>query len=365
MITKPTQIEFGNLSRGAEKPILIKEKTDENGNTILRIYQRKDLQSISSPFEKIKNVLKYSLEDFGREHKTAAKLLEKIGFEKVRVLATTGTEEAADLIETVRSGARTGLIDEKSKTKFDNLLHDNEIKNYSSFKFNVGTYSDQNFARDFKYILGKIDPESSIDLSNQFDFLDNVIDIKISESPLEKLKNLDSIIDTNEKLREKIDFFFKENNTNDQLRNEFFEKFDKILYEPMLKALGPENTKQWLLQHEQERSENQGNTDDQALFDTKETAIQNINSAFSNHWWDSDFKKIASMVCLLDRYEDSKHVPKIIKKYIEFSGNELLKKNPSLDEKLSKLLEADDEAKREPNSTESEQETQGTDDYKA
>ena len=71
------------------------------------------------------------------------------------------------------------------------------------------------------------------------------------------------------------------------------------------------------------------------------------------------------MVCLLDRYEDSKHVPKIIKKYIEFSGNELLKKNPSLDEKLSKLLEADDEAKREPNSTESEQETQGTDDYKA
>jgi len=340
LITKPTQIEFGNLSRGAEKPILIKEKTDENGNTILRIYQRKDLQSISSPFEKIKNVLKYSLEDFGREHKTAAKLLEKIGFGKVTVLATTGTEEAADLIETVRSGARTGLIDEKSKTKFDNLLHDNEIKNYSSFKFNVGTYSDQNFARDFKYILGKIDPESSIDLSNQFDFLDNVIDIKISESPLEKLKNLDSIIDTNEKLREKIDFFFKENNTNDQLRNEFFEKFDKILYEPMLKALGPENTKDWLLQHEKELSKVIGNTDDQSLIKAQEITINNIHSAFSNHWWDSDEKKAKSMVDLYYGYVNSEDVPSIIKGYIYFSIEELLKKNPSLSSKVKEPQEA-------------------------
>ena len=52
-------------------PILIKKKTDENGNTILHFYQHKDLKSIRSPFEKIKNALKYSLEDFGREHKTA------------------------------------------------------------------------------------------------------------------------------------------------------------------------------------------------------------------------------------------------------------------------------------------------------
>ena len=326
MITKPTQIEFGNLSRAAKNPILIKEKTDENGDTILRIYQRKDLQSISNPFEKIKNVLKYSLEDFGREHKTAAKLLEKIGFGKVWALVTTGTEEAADLIETVRSGARTGLIDEKSKTKFDNLLSDNKITNYSGFKFNLGTYSDQNFAKDLKYIIGKIEAESSMDLSNQLDFLDDVIDIKIFENPLEKISNFDSIIDTNKKLREKVGIFFNENNTNNQLRNEFFEKFDKILYEPMILVFGAGNTKNWLLQHEEKRSEKPGNTDDQALFNTKDTAIRNINSAFSNHWWDSDEKKIESMGYLFDRYQESNDVPNIIKKYIEFSGEELLKK---------------------------------------
>jgi hypothetical protein len=37
------KIEFGNLARGETNPILIKQKTDQNGNTILRIYQRKDL----------------------------------------------------------------------------------------------------------------------------------------------------------------------------------------------------------------------------------------------------------------------------------------------------------------------------------
>ena len=124
----PARIEFGSLSRGFNSPILIKEKTDENGNTILRIYQRKDLQSISSPFEKIKNALKYSLEDFGREHKTAAKLLDKIGFGKVRELTTAAPEKTAGLIETIRSGARTGLIDEKSKKEFDDILHENKIE---------------------------------------------------------------------------------------------------------------------------------------------------------------------------------------------------------------------------------------------
>ena len=71
MKTMPAQIEFGGLSQGFDKPILIKKKTDENGNTILHFYQHKDLKSIRTPFEKIKNALKYSLEDFGREHKTA------------------------------------------------------------------------------------------------------------------------------------------------------------------------------------------------------------------------------------------------------------------------------------------------------
>ena len=148
----PAQIEFGNLTRGEANPILIKEKTDENGNTTLRIYQRKDLQSISNPFDRIKDAIKYSLEDFGREHKTAGQLLEKIGFGKVRELKNSGITQAAELIENVRSGARTGFIDAESKTQFYALLSNNDITSYDKFNFFEDTYSEKNFKQDLQYL---------------------------------------------------------------------------------------------------------------------------------------------------------------------------------------------------------------------
>jgi hypothetical protein len=339
LITKPTQIEFGNLSRGANNPILIKEKTDENGNTILRIYQRKDLQSISNPFEKIKNTLKYTLEDFGREHKTAAKLLEKIGFGTVRVLATTGTEQAADLIETMRSGFRTGLIEEKTKQKFDDLLRDNKITDDSNFIFHEDTYSDQNFNQDLIYIGLKTDPYSPLDLSNEFNRLKHSIGGKIFEHPLQDIHRLEFIIHGIEEIREKVALFFYDNNTNDLLQEKFFEKLDKSLHEQMLIAFGPENTKKWLIQYEKELSEVLGNTDNQAFIKAQDITINTIKTAFSNHRRDSDEKKVTSMIALQSRYRHSEVVPEIIKAYIEFSIKELLKKNPSLREKAAELQE--------------------------
>ena len=165
-----------------------------------------------------------------------------------------------------------------------------------------------------------------MDLSNQFYFLDGDINTEIFENPLEKLADLDSIIDTNKKLCEKVRSFFSDNNTDVQVRNKFFEKFDKILYEPMLKALGPENTKNWLLEYEKNLSKAPDNTDDQSLTNARETVIHNINSAFSNNWWDSDEKKIKAMFDLYFHCIDSNDVPKIITTYISFSVKALLKK---------------------------------------
>ena len=340
MITKPTQIEFGNLSRAANNPILIKQKTDENGDTILRIYQRKDLQSISNPFEKIKNVLKYSLEDFGREHRTAAELLEKIGFGKVRVLVTTGTEEATALIETMRSGARTGFIDQDSKIKFNNLLLKNGIKNYGDFKFYDGTYSDEKFKQDLTYISEKTNPRSPLNLSRKFESLQEFIDRKPFEFPLNHLTKIDDHIKKVEEIREKVESFFNANNTNDLLQEKFFEKLDEILHDPILIEFGPENTKNWLILHEEKLSEAPGNTDNQAFIKAQEITINNIKTAFSNHRRDSDEKKLGSMIALQSRYRHSDVVPDIIKAYIEFSIKELLKKNPSLREKATELQEA-------------------------
>ncbi len=364
MIPKPTQIEFGNLSRGTNNPILLKQKTDENGDTILRIYQRKDLQSISNPFEKIKNVLKYSLEDFGREHRTAAELLEKIGFGKVRVLVTTGTEEAADLIETMRSGVRTGFIDRDSIIKFNNILFQNGIKNYGDFKFYDGTYSDEKFKQDLTYIGEKTNPESPLNLSEKFESLQKFIDSKTFEFPLNNLKEINTHIKEVEEIRGEVENFFDQNNTADQLRENIFRKLDKILYEPMVVVCGAENAKKWLLQYEQNLSKAPGNADDQPLTNAQETAIRNINNAFSNHWWDSDEKKIESMVYLFYRYQNSEDVPNMIKVYIDFSVEELLKKNPNLREKVAELQESHDEIAREANRIESEQEILSMDDKK-
>lgn len=362
MIPKSTQIEFGNLSRAANNPILIKEKTAENGDTILRIYQRKDLQSISNPFEKIKNTLKYTLEDFGREHETAAKLLEKIGFGKVRALTTQGIKEAAGLIETVRSGARTGLIDEESKTKFDNLLSDNNITNYSGFKFYEDTYSDENFKQDLIFIRQKINPEISLGRIDPFGYIPNYTPSQFIEDNLKTLESGNSIIQEIADIFNEVNMFLIKNNTNNQLREEFLKKLYKVFYDPMLIALGSENTKNWLLEHEGKLSKKLGNTDDQALIKSQEITINNIKTAFSSHWWDSDEKKIESLVALLYRYENSDDVPEIIKGYVFFSAQELMKNNPSLQKKYDELHV---EEERKADHIKSEQEIQSMEDDKA
>jgi hypothetical protein len=107
----------------------------------------------------------------------------------------------------------------------------------------------------------------------------------------------------------------------------------------MLMAFGPENTKNWLIQHEKKLSEALGNTDNQAFIKAQEITINTIKTAFSNHRRDSDEKKVTSMIALQSRYRHSEDVPDIIKVYIEFSIKELLKKNPSLREKAAELQE--------------------------
>jgi FtsZ-binding cell division protein ZapB len=64
------------------------------------------------------------------------------------------------------------------------------------------------------------------------------------------------------------------------------------------------------------------------------------------------------------RYKDSEFVPTIITTYIYFSVEELLKKNPSLREKVAELQKAHDKAEREANRIESKQEILGMDDDK-
>ena len=71
-----------------------------------------------------------------------------------------------------------------------------------------------------------------------------------------------------------------------------------------------------------------------------------------------------SMIDLYYRYANYTDVPNIIKDYIYFSVDTLLKKNPSLKEKAAELEEAHVEEERKSNYIESEQEILGMDDNK-
>jgi hypothetical protein len=195
--------------------------------------------------------------------------------------------------------------------------------------------------------------------------LKGFIDSTAFDEPLKKLNRVNFHIGKYKNLRKEVKRISKNHNTESQLRKEFLNKLEKLLHQPILFKLGAENTKKWLLQHEEKLSEKLGNAGDQYSMNAKKIIIKNINSAFSNHWWDSDEKKIKSMVDLHYRYENSNDVPNIIKDYIYFSVDTLLKKNPGLNEKVKELQEAHDVVAPEAYRIESEQEIQVTDDEKA
>ena len=77
----PIKIEFGRLNRGENSPVYVKEKTSEDGSTIKRIYQRKDIDTIKNPLSRMTKALKYRLEDFCLKDEKAGKF-----FEFIRIL---------------------------------------------------------------------------------------------------------------------------------------------------------------------------------------------------------------------------------------------------------------------------------------
>jgi hypothetical protein len=217
-------------------------------------------------------------------------LLAKLGFANVSRLQTTGTEKPAELLETIRSGARTGLIDEKSEGEFGTLLKQNNITSYDGFIFYEDTYSNQHFEQDLKYIAKKnIELESGI--LDDFELCKASVASSAFDKPLYAVTRFGTHSKLIEGIRKKVEIFFEHHSTEYQFRQEFFKKLDKILYEPILVSFGAENTKQWLLEYEGEQSKKSGNDDSQESIERKSSTIQKINSAFSNDGRDSDEKK--------------------------------------------------------------------------
>ena len=142
------RVEFGNLNRGEDTPILIKEKISADGAPSVRIYQRKDVNSIENLTDRIKTTIKYGIEDFFIEHKKFQPLLEKIGFTKINQLKTDEIENPSNLLQAIKFGARIGLVAKKNKESLQSILAKNGFGGDYQFKFHKGSYKNEDFFID-------------------------------------------------------------------------------------------------------------------------------------------------------------------------------------------------------------------------
>jgi hypothetical protein len=156
------RVEFGNLNRGADTPILIKEKIGADGEPSVRIYQRKDVNSIKNMTDRIKTTIKYGVEDFFIEHKKFQPLLEKIGFTKINQLKTDEIKNPSNLLQAIKFGARVGSIEAEHEKKLKEILGKNGFNGDYKYNFYKGSYKTEDFLSDLMNFV-KLGSEESRD----------------------------------------------------------------------------------------------------------------------------------------------------------------------------------------------------------
>lgn len=149
-----TRVEFGNLNRGDNTPILIKEKISADGAPSVRIYQREDVNSIKNLTDRIKKKIKYGVEDFFIEHEKFQPLLKKIGFAKVNQLKTGEIENPSYLLQAIKFGARIGSVEVEDEKKLKEILEKHEFDGDYNYIFYKGGYKIEDFLNDLTKFIG-------------------------------------------------------------------------------------------------------------------------------------------------------------------------------------------------------------------
>jgi hypothetical protein len=144
------RVEFGSLNRSEDSPILIKEKIGADGKPSVKIYQRKDIDSIENFKDRIKTMVKYSVEDFFIANKNFQPLLEKIGFNKINYLKTDNIENPSNFLQSIKSGARIGAVTKENEIKLKNILNDSGFDGDYQYNFYKGNYKNEDFFTDLK-----------------------------------------------------------------------------------------------------------------------------------------------------------------------------------------------------------------------
>ncbi len=313
-----TRIELGSFNRNEDSPIMLKEKIEIDGRSSVRIYQRKDIDSITSFKDRIKTMMKYGIEDFCIKHETFRPLLQSVGVKRINRLQTDNPKSTQDLFQSLRSEARTGTVTQKTEGKLKEILGNHGLPEDYQIDFYPGKYKTEDFFSDLKKFLNSGDNFSD----NCLFFIKKTEDIFTSKTILHKstIKDFDRDIDiiknsVNTHFETKTRFLAAQLDERTKLSKTNFsesmppdlknfqiaiqEKLDEIKNEINKRSITPtnEDIKKYLLSLLEKKF---GAEEDSERWDDETaTAAANIRAAiktlFSTNWWISEERKMESL----------------------------------------------------------------------
>lgn len=336
-----TKIELGSFTRGASSPILLKEKIESDGSSSVRIYQRKDIDSINSFKDKIKTMMKYGIEDFCMTHEIFRPLLGTVGIKRIDHLQTDDLQNTQDLLQSIRSEARTGRVTEEKDLKLKKILENHGISKNYRIDFYEGKYKIDDFFSDLKKFIIPYD-----DFSNAYE--DTLRNIEIAFKSKEILNNTElnyqkEIIG---EIKNNLDkYFFNQitlvkaqsgkstdfaeihspkSSTSylETLQKEIGEKLDEIEQEIKQRSTTPkdEDIKNYLLSFIKTKHDDNGAWNDDTTRETTEIRAT-IDILFSTSWWISEERKLESLKKVQGFFkEDYQRLPEPVKNRIYPEG---------------------------------------------
>jgi hypothetical protein len=141
------KIELGNFDRAG--PIVLKEKIGKDGAITTRIYQRKDIQSTENLITRMKNTVKYSIEDFFIENKIFQPILRLIGLKKINKPDFSAIKNPNELFENLKSGKKDVFNDINSIVNLKKILNSNNIDIKNINKSIIDGFEDKKFIECF------------------------------------------------------------------------------------------------------------------------------------------------------------------------------------------------------------------------
>jgi hypothetical protein len=332
-----TKIEMGSFNRSASSPIFLKEKIESDGSSSVRIYQRKDIDSIASFKDKIKTMMKYGIEDFCTTHGTFRPLLGAVGIKRIDHLKTNDLKSAQDLLKSIRSEARTGKVTEEKEKELKKILGDHGLSDDYKINFYEGQYKTEDFFSDLNRFLSsekKFTEEDKVNLSE--------FESAFKYKKIVKQVHLDSQKETIEKVKKSLEKHFDNQirlsetqpgeSTNssetrsaggsrsylETLQKELERKLNKIEREVAQRSIAPkdEDIKNYLLLSIQRKLDDSGAWNDETTRETAEIQAT-IDILFSTSWWISEERKLESLKKVQGFFkEDYQWLPEPVKNRI-------------------------------------------------